>query len=75
MLKAFDTDRNSSIPGGQGTGIFRLTLDDVRCLLQSFSFRNNGPIVEMNGSMNRTVWFEVEDENGGKVIIIHAGFF
>ena len=35
--------------------------------MKDMYFRNNGPVVEVNGSPNRTVWFRVEDINGRTV--------
>ena len=55
------------------TLLSRLTLVNfLYGLMQSFAFGNNGPIVKVNGSPNRTVWFEVEDENGRMVSRVPA---
>ena len=35
--------------------------------MKSFVFKNDGPIVKVNGSPNRTVWFQVTDVNEAQV--------
>ena len=41
--------------------------EEYSAIFREFVFKNDGPDVSANGHLNRTVWFEVEDELGAKV--------
>eukprot|EP00873_Tetraselmis_striata_P025523 jgi/Tetstr1/445787/TSEL_033434.t1 len=40
------------------------TADTYTDIFQSFAFQNIGPRADIAGSYNRTIWFQVTDENG-----------